>query len=394
MEVDRSGRRLGLARQTTRSSASISAASRNDPTSGPEYPVDDLPFDPDDAAAFDAEKPAEELTSEETSAILPHSAAAESFTAALGCAAAGRTAPVGRAAAVLHAPRRRPRVSAPTMPSMSMTSSTRSKSSTTRRFKSSAVTSSTSFRPRRSTSSPTSTETSSSTIALSKNLHPHRLCPRRKSPRPTLRGASARRRRLLDDDLDEADFFIGQGLVDEARDILDALLARNPGHPLVLAKLRDLDAGATASTAPAGRLPLDEPNTEEVGGRRAQSVVLEKPLDEEDAETQYNLGLAYREMGLHDEAIKAFTKVMSVPGREVKCRHMIGLCHLEQNNVSEAINQFKAALYVDLISNDEKFGLYYEIGAAYESLNDPQEALYYFEMVSRKIPATAMSPIA
>ena len=65
---------------------------------------------------------------------------------------------------------------------------------------------------------------------------------------------------------------------------------------------------------------------------------------------------------------------------------MIGLCHKEQGNLSEAINQFKAGLYVNPITLAEKFGLYYEIGNAYEELEDPQEALYYYEMVLKKDP--------
>jgi hypothetical protein len=39
---------------------------------------------------------------------------------------------------------------------------------------------------------------------------------------------------------------------------------------------------------------------------RGPSVMLEKPVDESDAATHYDLGLAYKEMGLHDEAVKAF----------------------------------------------------------------------------------------
>ena len=115
-------------------------------------------------------------------------------------------------------------------------------------------------------------------------------------------------------------------------------------------------------------------------------VLLEKPIEDSDADTHYDLGLAYKEMGLHDEAIKAFQKVLTVSGREVQCHLMIGLCHKEQGNLSEAINQFKAGLYVDPITLAEKFGLYYEIGNAYEELEDPQEALYYYEMVLKKDP--------
>jgi tetratricopeptide (TPR) repeat protein len=89
-------------------------------------------------------------------------------------------------------------------------------------------------------------------------------------------------------------------------------------------------------------------------------------------------------MGLFDEAIKAFLKVLTSSRREVQSHMMIGLCHREQGNLSEAINQFKAGLYVEKITTPEKFGLYYEIGSCYEDLEDPQEALYYYEMVLKK----------
>jgi pilus assembly protein FimV len=221
----------------------------------------------------------------------------------------------------------------------------------------------------------------------------------------------------LEDDLDEADFFMGQGLWDEARDILSGLLARFPGHPLVTAKLRDVEAMASGEEAAPGLgeppvdiddlgEPIEMPAVGEddeyvtvpppmrggaahppgAAGPTKPVVLLEKPVEDSDAETHYDLGLAYKEMGLHDEAIKAFQKVLTVSGREVQCHLMIGLCHREQGNLSEAINQFKAGLYVDPITLAEKFGLYYEIGNAYEDLEDPQEALYYYEMVLKKDP--------
>tara|TARA_R110002073_G_scaffold320759_3_gene496421 strand:+ start:52508 stop:55237 length:2730 start_codon:yes stop_codon:yes gene_type:complete len=223
----------------------------------------------------------------------------------------------------------------------------------------------------------------------------------------------------LEDDLDEADFFMSQGLFDEAQDILGVLQARYPNNPLVASKNEELQmarGGATTEgadllgdgvlgdglgdnllgdiddsfldglDAPTGHdasVPAPPP-PQHLG--RAPSVVLENPVDENDADTHFDLGLAYKEMGLYGEAIAAFEKVMEVPGREVQCRLMVGLCHREQNSLSESISQFKAGLYVNNITGPEKFSLYYEIGATYESLQDPQEALYYYEMVLKKQP--------
>jgi tetratricopeptide (TPR) repeat protein len=116
--------------------------------------------------------------------------------------------------------------------------------------------------------------------------------------------------------------------------------------------------------------------------------MLEKPVDEGDAETHYDLGLAYKEMGLHDEAIKAFEKVLRSPTREVQCRLMIGMCHRDMGNPSEAILQFKQGLHAEP-SERERQSLYYEIGATYEAIDDFSEALYYFEMVTKRDPSFA-----
>jgi tetratricopeptide (TPR) repeat protein len=197
----------------------------------------------------------------------------------------------------------------------------------------------------------------------------------------------------LEDDLDEAEFFLSQGLLDEARAIVDALRATHPQNPLVLSKAEEIEMAANGEV-PGSMLDFDDGGLgdaldDALGGQhhdglRAPSVVLENPVADDDSDTHFDLGQAYKEMGIYGEAITAFEKVLDAPGKEVQCRLMIGLCHREQGSLSEAISQFKAGLYVNGISGPEKFGLYYEIGQTYEGLQDPQEALYYYEMVLKK----------
>lgn len=187
----------------------------------------------------------------------------------------------------------------------------------------------------------------------------------------------------LEDDLDEADFFVSQGLFDEARDILRGLLRSYPNHPLILAKMQDIDAMEAGEAPP----PLEEEPVRAATPEPGKpSVMLEKPVDDEDADTHFDLGLAYKEMGLYEEAIKAFNKVIQRPERAIECHIMIGLCHREQGALGEAVHQFKSGLYVEDITDPQKMTLYYEIGSVYEQMEDPGEALYYFEMVLKKDP--------
>jgi tetratricopeptide (TPR) repeat protein len=243
----------------------------------------------------------------------------------------------------------------------------------------------------------------------------------------------------LEDDLDEVDFYIGQEMLVEAADLLRSLLARHPDHPLLTAKLRDVEAQASGYVAepyveaapsaevdadaieeemsevvasPGGTQNIDIDEIEELEPEeldaeledlgddvdrlevaeprpraKKPAVVLEKPIDEGDAETHYDLGLAYKEMGLWDEAVKAFEKLAGNSARAVQCQLMIGLCRREQGNFSEAIHAFKAGLHTPQVTDREKQSLFYEIGVAYEAMGDAREALYYFEMVTKRDPS-------
>ncbi len=239
--------------------------------------------------------------------------------------------------------------------------------------------------------------------------------------------------RTLEDDLDDADYYMQHGMWEEAEEVLRALQERHRNHPLVAARLRDLEAQIAAQhgevvddvaqPAAGGTETVDVDDLEEIdpeviddgvedddmaaafdeaqrviagrhdevghhaGASSRPSVVLEKPVEDSDGDTHFDLGLAYKEMGLYDEAMKAFEKVaQSSPTREVQSRMMIGLCQREQGNLSEAVHQFKAGLHAASINDRERQTLLYEIGATYESLGDPRESVYYFEMVVKRDP--------
>jgi tetratricopeptide (TPR) repeat protein len=89
-------------------------------------------------------------------------------------------------------------------------------------------------------------------------------------------------------------------------------------------------------------------------------------------------------MGLYDDAITEFKVAMRSREKEVLCHMMIGLCYMEKEMLSEAISQFKTGLYVEGITERETIALYFELGQAYEHLEDFREALYYFEKVAKK----------
>jgi tetratricopeptide (TPR) repeat protein len=212
----------------------------------------------------------------------------------------------------------------------------------------------------------------------------------------------------LEDELDEVDFFVHQALYAQAREMVGEILARYPNHPLVQAKLREVD-DAEGVTAPA---PMVEPPpatprpspvppppvsvsppppasaaatiTSSLGAERSPQRMVQQPVDVKDFDTHYDLGIAYKEMGLYNDAIREFELIAQAPGKEVLCHTMMGLCFSDKGMQSEAISHFKKGLYVEGITERETITLYYELGAAYEKLSDPREALYYYEKVIKR----------
>jgi pilus assembly protein FimV len=111
-----------------------------------------------------------------------------------------------------------------------------------------------------------------------------------------------------------------------------------------------------------------------------------KIVEKEDSATHFDLGIAYKEMGLLDDAISEFSVAAGDGSRRAGCLTMVGLCFLEKGQYSEAINRFKDALHSPHIADDQSTAVYFEMGQAYELLKDPGEALFYYKKVHKRDP--------
>ena len=212
--------------------------------------------------------------------------------------------------------------------------------------------------------------------------------------------------------LDEADFYVTQGLYDEALGTLLEGLEGHPQHPLILDKLRELDetAASASQSRPAPQRPEVDHSFllaeklaegfEEVGGVENEgSDVLdvdavfeqfkrgvEEQVDAGDTDTHFDLGIAYKEMGLLDDAIREFELCLQDADRTCISETMIGLCYLEKNEVSKGISHFKRGLNAEQKTDREELGLYFELGQAYQLISDTNEALYYYRKVEKRDP--------
>ncbi len=210
--------------------------------------------------------------------------------------------------------------------------------------------------------------------------------------------------------LDEAEFFVAQGLFQEGLQVIRDALAAHPNNRLLGDRAAEIEEqAARASRALASEAPQAADNSfelaekladefdvdpsdgsdvldvEEVFAQFKKGVAQQVPAD--DSDTHFDLGIAYKEMGLYDDAIHEFSLCLANPARECMAHTMIGLSNVEKGDLVAAVSAFKKGLYIDHKTDREEMGLYFELGRVYEAMNDPQEAIYYYEKVRKRDPS-------
>ncbi len=241
-------------------------------------------------------------------------------------------------------------------------------------------------------------------------------------PSPAAASAPEQSYEGLEDVLDEAEFFAARGLFEDAKAILLEQLGRTPHHKLVLERLSEIEAqlggSGESQTKERSRLSdrTNEPSfdvdqaldaLEAVPDNFAASSrqmlpstqdidvdqVFEKfkagvkaQVADNDSATHYDLGVAYKEMGLLPDAVGEFEIAGRDPQRECMCFAMIGLLYLEQSQLDRAAEAYVRALSAAQKTVEQEMSLYYDLGNVYEMKGKNQDALYYFQKIARRDP--------
>ena len=142
----------------------------------------------------------------------------------------------------------------------------------------------------------------------------------------------------------------------------------------------------------AGEL-VEELSREEVFQRDGGSIQSEQSLEDivegfkkgvaehlspTDYDTHFNLGIAYREMGLLDEAIGEFQLATKDPSHLVLCCSMLGLCFLDKGLPELAIKWYRRALESPGLNEEDQLGMLYDLGNVYMQLGDTASAYNTF----------------
>jgi tetratricopeptide (TPR) repeat protein len=104
-------------------------------------------------------------------------------------------------------------------------------------------------------------------------------------------------------------------------------------------------------------------------------------VEAEDYQSHYDLGVAYKEMGLVDEAIAEFQKALRGPANRVRTYEAIGQCFIEKDQNQMAATILTRALSEKDMSDDQLVGVLYLLGRANEALGKSEEALQYYQRV-------------
>ncbi len=202
------------------------------------------------------------------------------------------------------------------------------------------------------------------------------------------------------EEIAEADFYSKQGLTDEARAILERLQTLFPENKEIGQKLDSL-----------GQIVETEQKIEHIEEKQEEIILteseileaeeihepaldsdvmdifnefkkgLEKELDEEDYETHYNLGIAYKEMGLTDDAIREFQTSRNNPKRFVPSSSMLGICYMEKGLYSLAIDVLRNAIEKMEDRGESYWSMKYDLAEVYEKKGNLKEALDLYTAV-------------
>jgi len=246
---------------------------------------------------------------------------------------------------------------------------------------------------------------------------------------------------LMEQTLELADSYLIEGHFTQARAIVSELQMSHPDHPLVLDKAREIDELAAASSGvsavaqplrPYASSPIPEPissdppelqmeyeqlNPGDEGFDFAEKLAEElaevaeiAPMDEgsqqidvetvfeqfkkgvaeqvseDDSDTHFDLGIAYKEMGLLPDARREFQVAMSDPRRRCLCWTMIGLIYMEEGQPHLAVEAFQSGLESPEKTPAETIGLHYELGVACEASGASDQARLHYQFVHQRDP--------
>ena len=106
---------------------------------------------------------------------------------------------------------------------------------------------------------------------------------------------------------------------------------------------------------------------------------IDQNLDSEDYQAHYDLGIAFKEMGLLDEAIAEFQKALRSPEGRLRTSEALGICFYDKGQFGISETVLRRAVETDDGGDEAKIGLLYWLGRAAEAQGKESDAITSYE---------------
>jgi len=195
----------------------------------------------------------------------------------------------------------------------------------------------------------------------------------------------------------------------KAKAVYQQILSLVPGHEAATSGIQEME-GATASPPPAQVASSEEYVDlgsmilgDEVEKTTRWKVAAEVPSGDDEADfakmlgqfkekvsehvaaddvsAHHDLGTAYMEMGLYDEAVAEFQMALRASPNHIPTHEVMGRCWMQMGKPDMAVRALERALKVEYEVEDEMIGIYYLMGRAQEDRGNNAEALEFYEKV-------------
>jgi tetratricopeptide (TPR) repeat protein len=149
--------------------------------------------------------------------------------------------------------------------------------------------------------------------------------------------------------------------------------------------LSDLREELKESVPPPQEAPVDDEGMSEIFQEFREG--LKEQLGGEDFETHYNLGIAYKEMGLLQEALGEFELSEKSESRRLDSMSMMALCLVDMGKDDEAVSKLQEGLHLASEGSEEQKGFLYDLGDLYGRIGHQGESMELFDRLHQVDPS-------
>jgi tetratricopeptide (TPR) repeat protein len=163
--------------------------------------------------------------------------------------------------------------------------------------------------------------------------------------------------------------------------------AAPPAPPVAGGSFVDLGSMVLEETGPRDtRMRIDRREPQDEDEQREFKEILEQfkrgieeNLDTDDYQAHYDLGVAFKEMGLLDEAIAEFQKALRAPEGRLRTSEALGMAFFEKGQFPVAEAVLRRAVEAVDEGDEAKIGLIYWLGRASEAQGKDTDAIASYE---------------